>query len=143
MTLKVIDTEVTNTNIAIIRQNSCPSLSGRSQLKFSIAKTSEAELLMRIDENSGTGKFNQQWVSLSTIEKIITRAESPFSWAILSPLFKNLSVNNSGFIGAILVNAGIAAATDSGYQRTDKKISTLSRKPVKKDRKTAKKGAES
>ena len=143
MTPKVIDTEITNTNITTIRQNSCPSLSGRSQLQFSIAKTSDAELLIRIDKNSGTGKFNQQWIKLSTIEELITKAESPFSWAILSPVFKHQSSNNCRFIGAILISEGIVTATDGGYQRTDRRISTLSRNPAKKDKKTAKKGAES
>ena len=143
MTLNVIDTEITNTNIAIIRQNSCSSLSGRSQLQFSIAKTSDAELLIRIDKNTGTGKFNNNWIKFSTIEELITQAESHFSWAILSPLFKYQSANNCRFAGAILVSAGIVASTDSGYQRTDKKISTLSGKPAKKGRKTSKKGAES
>lgn len=142
MTLKVIDNEIIDTKINIIKQAECPSLSGRSTLTYSIGKSKEADTLIRIDKNSGTGKFNQQWVSLTSIGEIISKANSPFSWSALSPAFPNQSINTAGFVMAALVQEEFIEKVENGYQRTSKEFTAIAKKP-RSSRKTAKKGAES
>ncbi len=65
MPFEVIDREIIDTDIHILKEATCPSLSGKSILTYHIGRTPESEILFRIDANSGTGKFNRQWIPLS------------------------------------------------------------------------------
>lgn len=125
MSTTVIDKEIIDTDISIIKQAICPSLSGRSKLTYSIGKTRESNPLIRIEKNSGTGNFNRHWINLDSIQALIKTTDKPFSWSALSPLFKHQSVNTAGFIMAALVKEGLVIAVDGGYERTDKDIKAI------------------
>lgn len=116
MTIKVIGTEFVDTTIQILKEATCPSLSGRSTLTYQQGRTPEADILFRILKNSATGKFNSQWVSLTKIRPLLEATTEPFSWSVLFPLFSKQSVNSAGFLLAILVQEGLVTHEDGKYR---------------------------
>ena len=138
MGLEVIGNEITDTEIRILKENSCPSLSERSTLTYHIGCTAEADFLLRVDANSGTGKFNRQWIQLNTILELIAACDKPFSWAVLSPVFKNQSVNTAGFMMAVLKQEGLVQPLGRRYERLDPEpFLTQMRKMIKPTKKKA------
>lgn len=136
MPLEVIGKELIDTTINIIKENNCPSLSGKSILTYNIVVTPESNILIRLDKSSGNGKFSREWVSLNSILSQIQGRDKPFTWSVLSPLFKAQSVNTSGFLLAALKSEGLVRAIDQGYEAVDpavfkKRIKGLSGKKSK------------
>src|SRR6056297_1805144 len=101
MTIQAIDNQIADTDITILKTGTAPSLSERSNLTYEIAQSPD-DLLLRIAKNSGSGKFNAGWVSLGQIQQSLETYEKPFSGSALKPLFQHQSVNNAGFIFAII-----------------------------------------
>jgi len=87
----------------------------------------EGNTLIRIDENSRSGKFLNGWVCIDTMLVYINNKEL-FGWSVLLPMFQHHSVNTAGFVGAVLVKEGIAEVVEEGrrrsYRHTGKKIKT-------------------
>ena len=126
--MEVIDMELVDTNISIIKEAFCLSLSGSLNLTYQIGRTPD-DIVIRLLKSSGTGKFNPQCISLTTLDEMIRQAESPFTLSILSPLFKHQSTNNIWFIGALLKDLGLVTPKDKGYVRTKMDIKALGKKP--------------
>ena len=123
MTLEVIDKEIKDTNIRILKTATCHSLSGRSKLNYSIGCTDQKEVLIRVLKSSGGGKLNSSWFRLDTIVDLIEKAKKPFNWSALNPIFKGQSVNTAGFIMAVLKKEGLVTQNkEGGYNTTDTKI---------------------
>jgi len=123
MTLEVIDKEIKDTNIRILKTATCHSLSGRSKLNYSIGCTEQKKVLIRVLKSSGGGKLNSTWHSLDNIIDLIGEAKKPFNWSALNPIFKGQSVNTAGFIIAVLKKEGLVVPNkEGGYNATDIKI---------------------
>ncbi len=122
MALHVIGKEIIDTNINIIKEATCPSLSGRSTLTYTLAKTAKGEIIMRIDKNSGSGKFNNHWVYGKDIDTAVGSQNTPLNWSALYPLFIGQSINTAGFFMAALLKEGIIKADNKGYVTTAKKL---------------------
>lgn len=128
--MEVIQDQIVDMQINIIKQGTCSSLSGRSKLKYSIGNTPDNELLTRIDSNSGTGKFNSEWISVRAILELIKKSDKPFHSSALKVLYEKKSLNSAGFLCAALLHLGLTAvAENSGYEPTGKDIKTLTKKP--------------
>ena len=127
MTTKGI--EAIASDIHIIKKHTCPSLSHQSTLTYEIGRTSNSDLLIRIIKNSGTGKFNSDWISVSTILDLIEKTESPFNSSILTCLYERKSLNSAGFLLSALQKEELVQPTEQGgYRRTDKSIKDFQRK---------------
>ena len=75
-------------------------------------------------QNSSSGQFNADWVSLSLIEKLLTEqpADKPMTSRVLSTVFRGKSSNSPAFLFAVLKAEGLVLAgaeKDSGYQLGD------------------------
>ena len=119
MTLEIIDKEIKDTNIRALKKATCPSLSGRSKLTYCIGQTAEANILLRIDKNSGGGKFNNDWHSLNIVLDLISKAGETFAGSTLTPIFKGQSVNTAGFIMAMLKKEGLIKPKNQNYEKAD------------------------
>ncbi|MFT3962234.1 hypothetical protein [Propionivibrio sp.] len=104
----------------IVKIGTCPSLSGYSELTYHIGCDAKGAIHLRVVGNSGSGKFNPDWVSLSRIESLI--AERPdrttLSAAALRPVFQGKSRNSPSFLFAALLSESIVRGgpdKDSGY----------------------------
>jgi len=117
MTLELINNELTETTIRIIQESSCPSLSERSTLTYQIGCNEHNDILFRIHSNSGTGKFNREWVPSGDMLELTYESKKPFSWKVLYPLVKGKSVNTACFLMAALKNEGLLQPLDRLYEQ--------------------------
>lgn len=103
-----------------IKTATCPSVSGKSTLTYDIGKAG-VDIQIRIQRNTGAGRFSNEWLSLKAIGK------TPFTTARLKELIKGKSINTSAFLLAALLNEGLAkpSATEAGSY-------VLINKPTKK-----------
>lgn len=110
--------------IRIVKQNTCPSLSGASELTYEIGSDSSGAISLRLTSNSGNGKFNTNWVAISTIEELIANrpGSNTLCASALRPLYKGKSTNSPSFLLAVLLSESIVGNgpdRDSGYQLGD------------------------
>jgi hypothetical protein len=62
-------------SIQVVRDGSCPSLSGKSTLTYEVGAGPAADVYLRIRKNSGAGYFSTDWVAWEAIEPEWTDAE--------------------------------------------------------------------
>jgi hypothetical protein len=97
-----------NSTIHVVRDGTCPSLSGRSKLTYEVGTDAATEVHVRIAKNSGTGYFNRDWVAWDAIRQILQKNLGlPITLNTLTPLFKGTSANNAGFLLAVLKQEGL------------------------------------
>ena len=104
----------------VLKINTCPSLSGRSELTYHLGCNTEGEAHLRVIGNTGSGQFNPDWVPLSAIENALSKhpASQPMTSAVLQPLFRGRSSNSPAFLFAALKSEGLVLVgqhKDSGY----------------------------
>lgn len=105
----------------ILKVGHCPSLSGKSELTYHVGCTTEGEILFRIHGNSANGYFNQEWVSLNSIQTVLKENSGITSFTLQS-VFKGKSQNNGGFLLAALKQEGLVAVSEVNerqYQMAD------------------------
>ena len=66
-------------NITVIKTGNCPSRSGMSQLTYQIGQGPESEIHFRIYGNTGKGFFNDEWMLLDTLLKLLREAGGGFT----------------------------------------------------------------
>lgn len=94
------------TDVHIIKTSTCPTLSGKSTLTYDIGGDPQGNLLFRVTANSGGGYFNQEWVPLADIQKVIEKAPFISSFS-LRQLYAGKSTNSPGFLLAVLKAVGL------------------------------------
>jgi hypothetical protein len=130
-------TEITLTNLT---KHTCPSLSGKSTLKYQIGTDDKGEPWLQVTGNTGGGFFNAEPVSLTAIAEMLAKLSpnTPISSLYFGSLFRGSSSNSSGFLLAALRDQGIVEKVEgmarkhqltSGYLE---KIQALSGKVVSK-----------
>jgi len=107
--------------IRVIKTATCKSLSGKSDLTYHIGVDAESNILVRIAINSGGGCFNQEWVALSAIQKILEMYQDISSFSLRS-LYVGKSTNSPGFLLASLKAEGLVklkGEKERGYVALD------------------------
>lgn len=148
MTIELINSELTE--IRIIQESTCPSLSQRSTLTYHLGCNEHNEILFRIHSNTGTGKFNREWVSSGDMLELIYESKEPFSWKVLQPLVVGKSVNTACFLLATLKNEGLLQPLDRLYEQKSsaefqdrmKELIDKKNRPAKTPQKKRKKASE-
>ncbi len=111
-----VQTQATETAIHIAKIATCDSLSGLSQLEYHVGYEAGTKdrISIRIWKNSGGGKFNTDWVSLATIEKVMAKvpAGEPFKAAALNPIMEGRSVNTASFLAGSILAEGLIVRTE-------------------------------
>ena len=89
--------------IQLLTTAKCPSISGRSQITYSIGTDGGGETHIKLVNNSGGGQFSNAWIPLADILKMLEEHSGgdAFTSAIFRPLFENQSSNNCGFTLAV------------------------------------------
>ena len=57
--------------IKILKNDTCPSISGKSTLKYQIGADDDDTIFLRITGSSGGGFFSNEWIALQDIQKTI------------------------------------------------------------------------
>ena len=98
--------------IETIYEGECPSLSGRSTLSYTIGRHTEDETLhLRISDNSGKGMWCKDWCSASAIQDVVL-GEGELTAKSFHVLHPGKSINNGGFIAAVLKDLGLIRANE-------------------------------
>ena len=98
--------EDTDKPIRVLKEGSCPSLTGRSTLGYELGLDDHSELYLRLVSNTGSGFFSKEWVACSVIEQLITGA-SELTSTSFKALFPHKSVNTGGFVMAVVKALGL------------------------------------
>jgi hypothetical protein len=131
-------------DVRVLRKGTCPSLTGRSELTYEFGHHNKS-IMFRITENTGSGHFCAAWIPLDDIFALLNKAKETFSLSVFRPLYPGLSINNSGFLGAVLKKEGLIVCEKRQYIRKDSKAfvaglnKLITTKPVAK-KPTLKKG---
>ena len=98
--------------IETIYEGECPSLSGRSTLSYTIGRhTEDGTLHLRISDNSGKGMWCKDWCSASAIQDVVL-GEGELTAKSFHVLHPGKSINNGGFIAAVLKDLGLIRANE-------------------------------
>lgn len=90
--------------LEVLKSGNCPSLSGRSELEFSISCDANNALHLTITSNTGNGLYSKKPMLLSNI---LPNDDAPFSSGKYQECFKNISINTAGFTLAIFKHLGL------------------------------------
>lgn len=104
----------------ILKINTSPSLSGRSELTYHIVCNAEGEIHFRIVGNSGSGQFNADAVPFNQISKLLSEhpTDKPLTSTAMRAMFRGKSSNSPAFLFAALKAESIVlpgADKEAGY----------------------------
>ena len=96
-------------NVRVLKNGTCPTLSGRGSLKYEIGADEASKVAIRLTGNSGGGFFNGDWVGFDAVSKIL---QSPYVQKGLSstafvPIYRGKSMNSPSFLAAVLKAEGV------------------------------------
>ena len=96
-------------NVRVLKNGTCPTLSGRGNLKYEIGADEASNVAIRLTGNSGGGFFNGDWVGFDAVSKIL---QSPYVHKGLSstafvPIYRGKSMNSPSFLAAVLKAEGV------------------------------------
>ncbi|MFH1218150.1 MAG: hypothetical protein V1706_16775 [Pseudomonadota bacterium] len=112
---------MTEVEFRILKNGSCPSLSGRSTLTYNIGCMG-GEIYLRIVGNTEKGIFNKDWIPLAQLDPLLASVEKPITSGLLKAMFNGKSANSAGFVMAVLLNEGLMKISKDNlrhYERVD------------------------
>ena len=118
-TTKTRGAEIVTTTMRVLKRDTCPSSSGRSELSYQIGCNEKDEIQFRVSKNSGNGFHSSDWKSLKSIMALLEETEYPITGATLLPLYNRLSINTSYFLIVCLLNEGIVERWKRIYKLND------------------------
>jgi hypothetical protein len=102
----------------VLFEAECPSLSGRSQLTFQAARLKDAHgaLHIRLAKNTGKGVFCKDWVAVTDVDALLASSQDLSARTFL-PLWPGKSINNGGFLLAVLKDLGLVRLASDESRR--------------------------
>ena len=94
-------------DIRILKIGSCESVSRKSTLTYHVGCMADGEIHLRIYANTAAGFFSQEWLPLTSINQVLTKAGGHFTSFALQSLFRGKSQNNTAFLLAVLQREGL------------------------------------
>ena len=119
MTTEATEAETSTTTMRVLKEDTCPSSSWKSELSYQIGSNKKEELYFRVFKNSGNGFFSPEWKSLKTIMALLEEAPCPITGATLLPLYNRLSINTAYFMLVCLLSEGIVERWKRIYKLND------------------------
>ena len=113
------------TDVVHLKTGSCPSLSGKSKLKYAVGRSPEGRLMVRVVENSSTGCFSDEWFDLDALWQEMAKSSpdgGPVTSGDTARSFAGRSQNTSGFVFAALKAEGFVVTSRQRrrcYDRVD------------------------
>lgn len=104
-----------------VKRSTASSLTGRSELTYEFGYHEQSKTFrFRLKENSGTGHFQDHWISLEFILEILENQNAAFNLDVFRPLYDG-SVNGLGFLAACLLNEQVLVRSQRKYEARDTK----------------------
>ncbi|MEH6517803.1 MAG: hypothetical protein V7742_14050 [Halioglobus sp.] len=117
-----------DSHILLIREDTCPSNTGKSTLGYSIGKTEAGDVHFKLSSNTGGGNFSSSWISFKDVEaalKAWPKDQAVTSMAIRPVCQTGRSANDLGFLTAVLLAEGLLEnlpRKSRTYQAIDPKL---------------------
>jgi len=108
-----------------LKTGSCPSLSGKSKLKYAVGRSAEGRLMVRVVENSSTGCFSEEWFDVDALWRELDTSSpdgGPVTSGDMARSFAGRSQNTAGFAFAALKQEGLVVPSRQKrrcYDRVD------------------------
>ena len=90
----------------IIKENTCPGLSGKNTITYEIAQGTDKTLSLRLVKSSGGGFVCKEWVAISALVKTLVAQSPTFTSYALHQHFLGKSTNSAAFMMAVLKQEG-------------------------------------
>jgi hypothetical protein len=99
--------------IRLVKTATCPSLSEKSTLTYNVGRSTEGDIQFRVYDNTGTGFFSKEWVSLKAIQQALAKAadDKSITSLLLHPIYRGRSKNSPGFLLAAIKAEGLVRAS--------------------------------
>ena len=96
-------------NVRVLKTGTCPTLSGRGNLKYEIGADEASNVAIRLTGNSGGGFFNGDWVAFDDVSKILLSpyVQKGLSSTAFVPIYRGKSMNSPSFLAAVLKAEGV------------------------------------
>ena len=100
--------------VRVLKTATCASTSGKSKLTYEVGCTPDSELHMRITANTGSGAISKNWVAFRAIREVLKGAPAgELTSGHMQQLCAGQSVNNAGFLLAVLMSEGLVRPSTS------------------------------
>ena len=101
-------------DVKILKTATCASTSGKSKLTYDVSGTPDSELHVRITANTGSGAISKNWVAFRAIREVLKGAPpGELTSGHMQRLCAGQSVNNAGFLLAVLMSEGLVRPSTS------------------------------
>ena len=105
--------------IRIIKSESCPSLSGKSNITYELGIQGEQQFI-RLAGNSSGGIFCKDWIPVDQIRQLLSGV-SEITSKSLQPLYLNKSANSPGFLLACILHEQLHVPSGDAPQKNPSK----------------------
>ncbi len=101
--------------VRVLKNGTCPTLSGKSTLTYKVGCTDASEIMLRITGNTNPGYFNNEWVKYSDVQALLAKQDQGkgITSFTLVPLFRGKSTNSPSFLFAVLKQEGLVKLSES------------------------------
>ena len=112
MSKKAANTEAP---VRVLKNGTCPNLSGKSTLSYRIGVDESGEIMLRLVGNSNPGYFNAEWVPYAEVQELLAKQDQgkAITSYALTPLFRGKSTNSPSFLFAVLKHEGLVKLSES------------------------------
>ena len=95
--------------IQVLKQGTCPTTSGKSQLTYEVGMDESDGIHLKISGNDGGGFWSPEWVSFQDIQAALEAwpADQGITSMTFRKIFRGKSANTPGFLIAVLCAEGI------------------------------------
>ena len=95
--------------VTILQTSKCQTVSGKSTLTYNVGIDDKDRIFLRVLSTTGGGHHGKEWILLENITSILSKlpTDQPITSLHLFPLFSGRSVNNPGFLLAVLLSEKI------------------------------------
>jgi hypothetical protein len=93
------------TPVQVLKEGTCPTSSGKSNLGYQIGVDDSGAIQLRISSNDGGGFFSNEWIAFTDIQVAINDwpEHQGISSTTFRKIFRGKSANTPGFLIAVLV----------------------------------------
>lgn len=101
--------------VRVLKNGTCPTLSGKSTLTYKVGCTEASEIMLRITGNTNPGYFNNEWVRYADVQDLLSQQDQGkgITSFALAPLFRGKSTNSPSFLFAVLKQEGLVQLSES------------------------------
>ena len=107
-------TSQSSPEVQVLKTATCASTSGRSKLTYQVGWTPDSEMHVRITANTSSGAISKNWVAFRAIREVLASVRAgELTSGHMQQLCAGQSVNNAGFLLAVLMSEGLVRPSTS------------------------------